>query len=1589
MIHSPEDKGKRPLDLPGTSDEEVTAALKRLFNEEGEEPSSGRTSFVPGAGASAPPPPSFPAISIRSLANLLEASAEQEGSALAKSRSQLVASRLRQKQGDDDRALSLALSAFETSPKLGVAALMLRKQARAAGDDELVDRSLEDAARLVQSGGARAHSHLLLVDRAAHKGDLETAGKLLDQAAREGSRDEALLLQRAVVRLSSGGSLAGLKVPLGLEDALHTATELLDGRKAPAPSPNSRQGGQSAALAPLRAARALCRGAFEEALDLLGESAPIQDDPQAEALSDLRAAFKAAEPRGAMASLSELKAAAQKAPRRNLLRGLALRSIECGDKSTLSWLLSVADPAGGTFDVNERWFLAACANDRFSLNAQDALVLRDTAPELAAAAGPSDLYATQDHDASDAQLLAQIGAGFLRSGAENKAVFPLSQAAQEALSRLEEQGQWPALCGALSLLEAQTQKNGLEIAQRVAQLSYHLGFPSGHLIAGALLGNEGSREESQVQFERVLAEVPTMAVAARRGLLHVNAGSGEIGLQAIEESLQCPQLVFATMIERAAQSKNSEEQARILFSACRHLAQASGHDAQRLEVLRHLSCSLLAKAGQPEEARSERERLMAWGSRLARATHVRALFEGMQLGSPAGLSELDDSVDLSERLLVYWAEAQPDRVTVRPAPLDDAARAPTAGELTAVESLLNMVQAFATNRPDRVDKYAPGCGGLDSTIALFADDLGELRGVTAGQSTRWLTFSQEAIEEGDRRHAYERLAELDELRGDTSSALLWQRTLIEKFPGHLASLLRLEESLLLRQDPGSFGTNQPAAALPPDDREPYALLHGCLAVARSDLRSAKNHLAPLLDRGPARLIALRSLATIYRERREDEQLFECLQALAETSGHPLDKACRCLSAALVAARLGREDEAKKWSQAAIAAEPRAFAAQQLNCFLTDAADAHAVGKNWEALAECARAPEHRAQIWFECAQAWDAAGEPESCAEALEKVLKDEPTHAQAFAYLKAEREASGSEDEVEALIQSRLEYVHSGSEEQFELESQLAAILEKKGDLGGARDHLARALVGHPDRTILLEQHARLSITLGSHDAAERSLVALRDQLPPSSQRTQVVRLLGQIYYEHLRQWERAMDAFEFVLTDRPGDSEAIRCLVDIYGRLGLAERATSLQTSLIKAAESPEEKRAGALVLADLYERVAGDPKRAEATLERVRKAWPLDADVLEATVLFMDRHGVEQGRAFMLDRARKDARRKLEGGRIDAGLLDTLSRVARLSGEPMIAQSTAAARAAFLGLPEDALDGMGSRVLSEVGFDDSVAPPSLSVVLRELLRKTGPAMDAAFSVDLSNRDARALSWGPSFDRVQELTSKTTNIPELFVSDHLGARCLPITTQPPRLLLGASVDTLPPLERDYLLVRALKLLTTGVGALARSKEDDRWPMLAALLHLFAPNWTPPGVDLRKAAQAKALIEQGLARVGYDDDVPVLALEAIGSIGNQVESFGGSVRLLANRTAFLAVGGLSTTLRAMAAGEGKELAVDGPSRFRWLEAHPEAKDLVLFSTTEQCARARERWGIHVQPARSVSLDPSTNGATTDVVGRPSPPRRS
>jgi hypothetical protein len=93
-------------------------------------------------------------------------------------------------------------------------------------------------------------------------------------------------------------------------------------------------------------------------------------------------------------------------------------------------------------------------------------------------------------------------------------------------------------------------------------------------------------------------------------------------------------------------------------------------------------------------------------------------------------------------------------------------------------------------------------------------------------------------------------------------------------------------------------------------------------------------------------------------------------------------------------------------------------------------------------------------------------------------------------------------------------------------------------------------------------------------------------------------------------------------------------------------------------------------------------------------------------------------------------------------------------------------------------------------------------------------------------------------------------------------------------------------------------------------------------------------------------------------NDVPMLALEVVGSIGSRASQLATALNQWANRTALLAVGSPLTALRALALSASAELPPEGAERLRWIARHADARDLLTFSVSEQYAEARARAGV-------------------------------
>jgi hypothetical protein len=269
---------------------------------------------------------------------------------------------------------------------------------------------------------------------------------------------------------------------------------------------------------------------------------------------------------------------------------------------------------------------------------------------------------------------------------------------------------------------------------------------------------------------------------------------------------------------------------------------------------------------------------------------------------------------------------------------------------------------------------------------------------------------------------------------------------------------------------------------------------------------------------------------------------------------------------------------------------------------------------------------------------------------------------------------------------------------------------------------------------------------------------------------------------------------------------------------------------------------------------------------------------------------------------------------------------------------------------------------QAAGDVRLDDQLAPDLLTPALRALLKKGGDLLDAAFALDLRALKAAPLPVGSAaFVSFVQNVGQSFGIRglEVLSSPALGPVCMPVSTNPPVIVFGQSLlDHADDAGRFFLLMRALKILQGGASALARTPPIELPAVVSAFLSLLATNWTPQGVDARKLADAQGKLRQAM-RARLDDDVPVLALEVIGGLGNRVSQLGTAIHQWGNRTGLLAVGSPNAALRGLALTAGQLAGPpSGPERVKWVIRNPEARDLAVFSVSEGYAEARARLGV-------------------------------
>ena len=244
--------------------------------------------------------------------------------------------------------------------------------------------------------------------------------------------------------------------------------------------------------------------------------------------------------------------------------------------------------------------------------------------------------------------------------------------------------------------------------------------------------------------------------------------------------------------------------------------------------------------------------------------------------------------------------------------------------------------------------------------------------------------------------------------------------------------------------------------------------------------------------------------------------------------------------------------------------------------------------------------------------------------------------------------------------------------------------------------------------------------------------------------------------------------------------------------------------------------------------------------------------------------------------------------------------------------------------------------------------------------MLQRTGWALDAALPLDLRAlqavllRDVEAMHDNYIQDLAHYFDLDGLSI---WASSTIGGICIPVQSRPPILVVGQKLleSKFDP-RRDFLLVRAMKILQTNTACLARAAPVDLWPLLAAYLGLFLTNWQPAGVDSKRLDETKRRMQTALADA-YTHDMAALAQDVVLALGNRASQLGDAVNEWGSRTALLALGDPASALDALALETGSSpLPKDNAlERVKWVNRHPEARNMTIFSVSDGFLQLRSQ----------------------------------
>jgi tetratricopeptide (TPR) repeat protein len=1526
---------------------------------------------------------------------------EEEARALdddvARARGLLACSEICATMGEREQAQALAAEARDVAPSLALAHRQARALMPSPSDGDGYLEALAAEVATTPEGPARLHSALLVADTLRAAGQEEAALRALETAASMSTTDVRAAVARAANALArTEVTSAALRVPGTPELALLAEAIAVSLQLRGASRDEQAAGRERSPTEVLRLARqALDTGRAAEAAPLVAELASVPE--LASAATWLAASLGATQSTGRAHSARWLRELALRGDE-DARRALVARAFELGDTE----LLTEAMGSGGPLTSAERVTLATLAGVPMLATDPhlDATASTPGMHSLAAAITSLAMPAGGERDAQ-IQARAQRTAGSANTRAHVclARLLVASASSADVEVALETLGFDRGSSGAGDMLpgfddssapsvdagsedgrSAGARAIALEMAVRAGRTSETSvmlqawgsasGSPEdgafGALAAALVAERAGNQARALEAFRAARAADPTNE-AALRAIASLEQVDLVAEMNELADDLVDGPRAALARIEAAARGDG------LLPEPTRaHMLERAHSAAPALPIASFLAERIARRAGDVDEVlRWVRER------RAVSSDVVEAALDAVR----EALLVADREPHLAAERLQEAHRARPNDMALRELYERMGSEPPEARaswrEQRATEAvgdgriLLLLSAAYEYERAGDEEgalRCAEAAGATDASLGGVARERSELRAQRVTRlAEELLSTAKGAGDARSRREAYERLAIVDSTaRADPASALLWHRAILEEVPGYEPSLRHIEHHLIGEGRDEELEPIATAIAIAlcgtgPGECTAHAELAARLRLRGADAKwdSTRGVVELAAAESEPSLWSLRMLQAHARARGDDAAYLAATQRLLGRALRSAEMATLLVCAGEAASRLGRLDEARALLERASVEDSGDVVAWTL---LADvrrrAGDVRGAAEACEALVRCSMVPEHQLRAWHEAGCLWlDEAEDEARGIAALEAAAAIDIAYKDVFdrlAHLYASRRMVV---ELASVLERRIDGI-TDPDERLAMEVKRGRVLLEAGDVEAARRAFEAALAERPEDAGALSALADLCVSQHDWEAAEQALVRLARLLPTPEEQRSVYARLGELYSAHLVNLSRAEVALREVLKRAPDDLETTEKLVDVYKRQNDSARAAELQQELVPKAQSPEEKRRRVLELAAIHEHVGHDNRRAEQTLEALRREFPQDVGVLRALAEFYTSHHQAPAVNILLDRAGGDARRALAAGRISPALFDVLGAVFDLRGKKDAGRVARAMQAALSGQPAE-IGGGGHRAL-DPKLDDLLAPEGLTAPVRALLVKTGDALDQVSPVDLRALKAIALPAEAPIARLAAGIAQAIGLGaiQVLVSPKLGAVCIPVGSSPPVIVVG---ESLPANERfaAFLVLRSLKLVHARASALARPAPADLAVLVSAWLKCFNPKWQPQGVNSALLNAVGGRLQAVLPR-NVDPDVATIALEAAAAVGAQAAALGVHAIAWADRVALLALGDCNAALDAIAAAGGALAGAprDPKERAAWVARTPAARDLVSFAVTDAFAEARAQLGL-------------------------------